>query len=117
MPNIVVTIAGSLLLAVPLVGSAEESCPVEGITVRWVISYCMTRFETDDEAHPGVSDCFHNELQKRPRNAPDEDCEANLAYKSALCSVLIEGNVYDESLASCVASDEMVPAVVKNGIG
>ena len=96
---------------------AEESCPVEGITGRWAMSYCMTRFETDDEANPGVSDCFLEELQQRSANSPDEDCDANLAYKSAICSILIEWKIYEESLASCVASEEMIPSVVKNGVG
>ena len=118
MPRFFVTLIGFLLLALPFDSRGfEESCPVEGITGRWAISYCMTRFETDDEANPGVSECFLKELQQKPVNGPEEDCEANLAYKSAICSILIEWKSYEESLASCVASEDMVPSVVKNGIG
>jgi hypothetical protein len=40
-----------------------------------------------------------------------------LAYKSAICSILIEFGLYEQSLASCVASDEMIPTVVTDGIG
>ena len=118
MPRVFVMPIGFLLLALPF-GSrgSEESCPVKGITGRWAISYCMTRFETDDEANPGVSECFLRELQQKPANSPEEDCDANLAYKSAICSILIEWKSYEGSLASCVASDDMIPSVVKDGIG
>ena len=118
MPRVFVTLIGSLLLVLPLVACGSiESCPVEGITGRWAMSYCMTRFETDDDAHPDVSECYRKELRQKIANGPEEDCEANLAYKSAICSILIEWKMYEESLASCVASEEMVPSVVKNGIG
>ena len=118
MLRVFLTLIGSVLLTLPFdsIGS-EESCPVEGITGRWAMSYCMTRFETDDEANPGVSECFLKELQQRIAGGPEEDCEANLAYKSAICSILIEWKTYEDSLASCVASAEMIPSVVKNGIG
>ena len=118
MPRDFALLVVFLLLAMPLVSSSSEwSCPVEGITGRWAIGYCMTRFETDDEAHPDVSQCFLREMQQKLVNQPEEDCEANLAYKSAICSILIEWKLYEESLASCVASEEMVPSVVRNGIG
>jgi len=118
MSRVFMTLIGSLLLALPFAAhGSEESCPVEGITGRWAMSYCMTRFETDDDAHPGVSECYLKELRQKLADGPEEDCEANLAYKSAVCSILIEWKIYEESLASCVASEEMVPSVVKNGIG
>jgi len=118
MPRVFVTLIGSLLLALPFDSrGSEQSCPVEGITGRWAMSYCMTRFETDDDANAGVSKCYRKELQQKLANGPEEDCEANLAYKSAICSILIEWKLYEESLASCVASEEMVPSVVKDGIG
>ena len=116
MLRIFVTLIGFLFIALRLVSAgAEELCPVEGITARWVMSYCMTRFETDDDAHPGVSSCYLTELHLA--NDPEQDCEANLAYKSAICSLLIEWEIYEDTLASCVASEEVVPSVVKNGIG
>ena len=77
----------------------------------------MTRFETDDDAHPEVSRCFLKELQHGLSGTTDEDCDANLVYKSAICSILIEYRIYDDSLASCVDSDEMIPSVVTDGIG
>lgn len=118
MLRVFVMTIGSILLALPLLALAsEESCTVEGNTSRWAMSYCMTRFETDDEAHPGVSECFIMELQQKPADGPDEDCKSNIAYKSAICSILIEFGTYQKSLASCVASDEMVPSVVKYGVG
>ena len=118
MLRVLLTPIGIVLLTLPIdsVGS-EDSCPVEGITGRWAMSYCMTRFETDDEANPGVSECFLKELQERIANGPEEDCDVNLAYKAAICSILIEWKTYEESLASCVSSEEMVPSVVKSGIG
>jgi len=112
------TIIGCISLALPFVAQAsDQSCPVEGITGRWAISWCMTRFETDDDAHPGVSECYLKELRQKLADGPDEDCKANLVYKSAICSLLIEWEIYEESLTSCVGSKEMVPSVVKNGIG
>ncbi len=118
MRRVLVTLIVSSLLAIPFIASAsEESCPVEGITARWAISYCMTRFETDDEAHPGVSECYLQELRQKLADRPEKDCQSNLVYKSAICSILIEWKLFEESMASCVASEEMVPSVVKNGIG
>ena len=109
---------GSILLVIsPSIAVASDSCAVKGITSRWALSYCMTRFETDDELHPAVSDCFIKELEQKATKAPEEDCEANLAYKSAICSILIESEVLKESLTNCVASEEMIPSVVKNGVG
>jgi hypothetical protein len=117
MPRVFVRLIGFLLLALPFDSrGSEESCPVEGITRLWAMSYCMTRFETDDEAHPGVSECYLKELRQKLANGPEEDCETNLVYKSAICSILIEWKLYGESLASCVASEEMIPSVVKYGI-
>lgn len=117
MRRILVNIIG-LILAMPLVACGSgASCTVEGNTSRWAMSYCMARFETDDEAHPGVSACFNEELAQRVADAPDEDCDANLAYKSAMCSILIEFGTYEQSLTSCIASDEMIPFVVTHGIG
>ena len=108
----------SVLLALPLeTRGSDESCTVEGYSSRWAMSYCMTRFETDDDAHPGVSACYIKELTQNLSDGPDEDCESNLAYKSAICSILIEFGTYEQSLASCVASDEMIPTVVTDGIG
>ncbi len=118
MHRILGTLVGSLLLAMPFVAhGTEESCPVGGITARWAISYCMARFETDDEAHPGVSECFVDELEQNSVSGPEEDCESNIAYKSAICSMRIASGTYQGSLAECVASDEMIPSVVTNGIG
>lgn len=118
MRRFLASLIGCLSLTTPfVVHGAEESCPVEGITGRWAMSWCMTRFETDDDAHPGVSECYLKELRQKLADEPEENCEANLAYKSAICSLLIEWKIYEESLASCVASEEMVPSVVKNGIG
>lgn len=118
MSHFFVIFASLVLLALPIVASGSElSCPVEGITARWATAYCMTRFETDDDAHPGVSECYLKELRQKLVNTPDEDCEANQTYKSAICAILIEWDLYEDSLARCVASDEMVPSVVKNGIG
>jgi hypothetical protein len=111
-----VIILGSTALTLPLVAhGSNESCTVEGETARWRMSYCMTRFETDDDAHPGVSACFLNELKQKLADGPDEDCDFNLAYKSAICSILIEYGTYDQSLVSCIASDEMIPSVVTDG--
>jgi hypothetical protein len=118
MSRFFLTLIGLVLLALPFVAlGSEESCPVEGITERWAMSYCMTRFETDDDAHPGVSQCYLKELQQKLAGGTEEDCEANLAYKAAICSILVEWKMYEESLASCVASEEIVPSIVKTGIG
>jgi hypothetical protein len=118
MLRIFIIILGSILLALPLVARGSgESCTVEGNTSRWAMSYCMTRFETDDDAHPGVSACFIKELTQKVADGPAEDCESNLVYKSAICSSLIEFGTYEQSLASCIASDEMIPSVVTDGIG
>lgn len=118
MTRVFLTILSSILLVLPAVArGTDESCMVEGITARWAISYCMTRFETDDDAHPDVSKCYLKELQQKLSKGPEEDCDANLAYKSAICSILIEYTVFEESLASCVESDKTIPSIVTNGIG
>ena len=111
-------ILGSIMLTLPLLArGSDESCTVEGNTARWAMSYCMTRFETDDDAHPRVSACFLKELKQKLADGPDEDCDFNLAYKSAICSILIEYGTFERSLASCIASDEIIPSVVTDGVG
>ena len=115
---VVVALVGSLVLALPAVASdSGEACSVEGTTARWAMAYCMTRHETDDDAHPGVSDCYRKELQQKLVDVAEEDCPTNLAYKSAICAILIEWKLYEDTLASCIESEQMVPSVVKNGIG
>ena len=117
MLRYVVIVACLILLAVPSPAhDSDKACTVEGNTSRWAMSYCMTRFETDDDAHPGVSACYIKELKQKLAHGPEEDCDANLAYKSAICSILIEFRINEQSLAGCIASDEIVPSVVTNGI-
>lgn len=117
MRCVFVALIGYLFLALPYAAHCtEESCAVQGITARWAMSYCMTRFETDDEAHPDVSACFLKELEQRQADGPGEDCKANFAYKSAICSILIEWKIYDESLASCVASKDMIRREERRGL-
>lgn len=118
MTRAFITILGSMVLG--LAGTAfgaDEVCRVEGVTTLWAMSYCMTRFETDDEAHPDVSRCFLKELQEKPAAGPEEDCAANIAYKSAICSLLIEWQLYEGRLTGCVDSDETIPPVATEGIG
>lgn len=118
MIRVVLPILGSMVLALPLTAfGADESCAVKGVTTRWAISFCMTRFETDDEAHPEVSTCFVKELEQKLSEGPEEDCAENIAYKAAICSLLIEYQLNEDSLASCVDSDETIPSVVTDGIG
>jgi hypothetical protein len=117
LARVLVTILGSMVLGLPGTAlGADEACRVEGVTTLWAMSYCMTRYETDDEAHPDVSRCFLKELQQKLSEGPEEDCAANIAYKSAICSLLIEWQLYEESLMICVDSDETIPSVVTNGI-
>ena len=97
--------------------ASDESCLVNGITARWAMSYCMTRYETDDEAHPDVSACFLAELKLKRTSSADEDCNSNLVYKSAICSIAIEHRSFEGTLSECVRSDEMTPTVVSEGIG
>ncbi len=105
-----------LMSAVSPVVADEESCPVPGLTSRWVMAFCFARYETDDPAHHGVSDCFANERVPQDK-AVAEDCETNLKYKSAICSLWIEYGTYEESLWQCVQSPETTPRVVTHGVG
>ncbi len=107
--GVLLALSGTLL-------AQDQSCAVPGLTTRWALSFCMTRSETDDEAHPEVSECFVKELQQRTSDSADEDCAANLVYKAAICSLAIEYERYEDSLASCVDSDDMIPSVVTHGI-
>lgn len=118
MPRVLQALSCTLLLFLcDLALASDKSCAVGGITGRWAMSYCMNRFETDDDAHPDVHKCYMKELQQKLSKGPDEDCDANLAYKAAICAILVEYKLYEESLASCVDSDGMTPTVVTDGIG
>ena len=113
----ITVIASGLFLTLPFCTVADESsCDVPGITARWVIAYCMARYETDDEAHAGVSDCFARELAELQQDHPDEDCAVNQVYKSAICALMIERRTYAGSLSACSAADETTPSVVEHGI-
>lgn len=105
-----------LLSAAPVGNSADQNCPVEGHTARWAMSYCMVRFETDDEANPGVSACFLQELESRVSRVQDEDCDANRTYKAAICAIRIEWGGFGGGLTECVLSTEETPRVVLEGV-
>ena len=77
----------------------------------------MNRYQTDDEAHPEVSACLAAELRLKWTNRKEKDCDTNLAYKSAICSIAIEDQRFDGTLAECVHSAEMIPSVVSEGAG
>ena len=105
-----------LISSITPASADEESCPAPGITSRWVMAFCFARFETDDPAHPGVSACFLNERVTHDK-AVSEDCETNLIYKAAFCSLRLERGLYDTPVSECVASPEVMPRVVSHGIG
>ncbi len=92
-----------------------QSCPAPGATSRWVMAFCFARFETDDSAHPGVSECFLRERATHDK-AISEDCETNLIYKAAICSLRLERGLYDMPVSECVLSPEVLPRVVSHGI-
>ncbi len=108
--------ASFLISAISPAFADEQSCPAPGLTSRWVMAFCFARHETDDPAHHGVSDCFADERAPQDK-AVDEDCETNLKYKSAICSLWIEYGTYEESLWQCVQSPETTPRVVTYGVG
>jgi hypothetical protein len=79
MRSVSVTLIGFTLLVLPFVASgSEESCPVEGITARWAVSYCMTRFETDDEAH--------NSWPMEPKRTASRTWHTNRQFVQSLSS-------------------------------
>ena len=112
----IMTLAAAILLpfaALPSV--SDESCPVPGLSSRWAMSFCMARHETDDLEHPGVSECFQSEWSSLDISF-DEDCETNIQYKSAICSLSIEHERYDGTLAECVQSPDMTPRLITHGL-
>lgn len=111
-----ILITSLLLAAAPVSSSQDQACPVKGYTTRWAISYCMVRFETDDEANPGVSHCFLMELDSIADRGDDENCDANRAYKAAICAIRIERGGFGGGLMDCVLSDEETPRVVLEGV-
>lgn len=105
----------ALLAAIAPASADESSCPAPGITSRWVMALCFARFETDDPAHPGVSECFMN-VRVPHDNAVAEDCETNLIYKTAICTLAVERGRF-ETVSACVQSRDATPRVVTDGIG
>jgi hypothetical protein len=110
-------IASLVLTAANPLSAEESSCPVEGHTGRWIESYCMYRFETDDDANPSVVACSIAERESLTRSTPTEDCDLNLLYKSAICSLLIDHyKMFDGSLKDCINSNKTIPKVVSEGL-
>ena len=115
LASIMTLIAAILLSVSALPTVSNESCPVPGLSSRWVMSFCMARSETDDLAHPDVSECFQSEWSSLDISY-DEDCETNILYKSAMCSLRIEYDLYDGTLADCVTSSETTPRLITHGL-
>ena len=112
----ITTLTAAILLSFAAVPSiSDESCPVPGLSSRWAMSYCMATHETDDLEHPAVSECFQAEWSSVDI-AFDEDCETNISYKSAICSLSIAGGRYDGTLAACVSSPDMTPRLITHGL-
>lgn len=105
-----------MLAVAPASKSADQECPVEGYTTRWAMSYCMVRYETDDEANPGVSACFLKELESIAARGEEEDCDTNRAYKAAICAMRIEFGGFDGGLTECILSEKETPRVVLEGV-
>ena len=98
----ITSLTAAILLSITAVPTvSDDSCPVPGLSSRWAMSLCMLRNETDDLAHPDVSECFQNEWSSLDISF-DEDCETNILYKSAMCSIRIENDRYAGTLAMCV---------------
>ncbi len=112
----ITSLAAAILLsfaAVPTV--SDESCPVPGLSSRWAMSFCMARLETDDLAHPDVSECFQSEWSSLDIDH-DEDCETNILYKSAICSLSIDHGNFEGTLVNCVNAPEMTPRLITHGL-
>lgn len=92
----------------------ESDCEVKGNSALWVMSYCMTIYETDDDGHPGVNSCFINE-RKSMNKEVDEICKVNYEYKLARCSVLKAWGLMKNTLKECIESDKYIPRIVKEG--
>lgn len=90
----------------------RRECPVEGTKTHWIVDYCMSQLETDDEIP--ASDCIGKELKRAFKN----DCAAKLYYKRAMCRKSISTKQRDGSIGSCIADKGFRGSTVRNkGVG
>ena len=105
----------ALLIAISAATPASaqrRECPVEGTKTHWIVDYCMSNLETDDEI--AASDCIGDELKRAFKN----DCAAKLYYKRAMCQKSISTRQREGSVGSCVADRDFKGYTVRNkGVG
>jgi len=104
-----------LLIAISAAAPASaqrRECPVEGTKTHWIVDYCMSKLETDDEIP--ASACIGEELKRAFKN----DCAAKLYYKRAMCQQSISIRQRERSVGACVADKGFMGYTVRNkGVG
>ena len=92
----------------------NSNCSVKGNSANWQAAYCMwmnksNEFDTDE-----VKACY-NALTER-EGIPRALCERNQYFKKEICKTLVLDKTFPGSLSDCVASDDSIPRVVREGL-
>ena len=101
-------IVAAISASTPLLAQPRE-CPVAGTKTHWMVDYCMSTLETDDEI--AASSCISAELARTFAG----DCEAKVYYKKAMCQRTISLRQRPDDIDHCLADKSFMGSTVRNG--
>lgn len=92
----------------------NPNCAVKGNSANWQAAYCMWMNKTNEYDTDDVKACYDalTERQGIPRNL----CERNQYFKKEICKTLVMDKTFPGSLSDCLASDDSIPRVVREGL-
>lgn len=92
----------------------NASCQVKGNSANWQAAYCMWMNKTNDFSLDEVQACYKTLSQRQ--GIPQDLCSRNEFFKKEICKTLVLDHIFPGSLGECLASDDSVPRVVREGL-
>jgi len=92
----------------------NSNCSVKGNSANWQAAYCMWMNKTNDYGMDEVQRCYAALTERE--GIPSRLCERNEYFKREICKTLVLDQTYKGSLSDCLASDDAVPRVVREGL-
>lgn len=91
----------------PKYGNKNCSCESPGETIKWKLSYCLYKNETDDITNRAVSQCLDSNDNDSVANL--SECDQNAYWRRKLCLTIHEDGT--PSFTKCMNKD--IPRAVK----
>lgn len=106
------TIVAIVSLILAFSAQAASRCEIDGQVLHWAYDACMTRYETDDELHPGVMACVDQAQRTIRRHS---GCTSKRIFKDRICTILRGSGNISVTQQACMRDRSIVGSTVKNG--